>query len=311
MLKKRITLAFTMGALLCQSGLSIADPLLLTDAEMQKLKAYFPSDGGENHFAWNGDPIAISLPIGKEKRIVFPTQVTVDVKGALNSDQLQVIDNDKSLYLTALKSFSSTRIYVTLNNSQEVVLLDVQSSDKGNVATTYIDVKQNNNAPALKIANSSNSSTFTVSSSPANSSENSSGSSMSEGDTYVALTRYAWQQLYAPTRLLNNPLGIARASMQTDKLQSSLIYGDKVIAHPLASWTLNNLYITAISLRNQYPHPETIRIPQDICGSWVAAVMYPRTQLSPAGNKLSDSTTLFVLSRESFNKATEVCHVSP
>jgi integrating conjugative element protein (TIGR03749 family) len=133
---------------------------------------------------------------------------------------------------------------------------------------------------------------------------------MTEGDTYVALTRYAWQQLYAPTRLLSNPLSIHRVSMQTDDLQSTLIYGDKVIAHPLASWSLNNLYITAVSLRNQYPHPATLHVPQDICGDWVAAVMYPRDQLSPAGNKLSDSTTLFLLSRKTFNQATEVCHVS-
>ncbi|MCD6047013.1 MAG: uncharacterized protein K0S08_660 [Gammaproteobacteria bacterium] len=305
-----------LSALLCQTGVSIADPLLLTDAEMQKLKMYFPNEASESHFVWNGDPIPLTLPIGKEKRIVFPTPVTVDVKGVLSSDQLQVIDNDKSLYLTALKPFANTRIYITLNNSQEVVLLDVQSSDKGSVSTTYIDVKQNNNVPALKTSNASGAEITTRIfhaglDEGLSASETNSTSSMSEGDTYVALTRYAWQQLYAPTRLLANPLGISRSSMQTEQLQSSLVYGDKVIAHPLASWTLNNLYITAISLRNQYSHPATVHIPQDLCGNWVAAVLYPRAQLSSAGNKLSDSTTLFVLSRESFNKATEVCHVSP
>lgn len=309
MFKKRCIVSILISALICQSQISLADPLLLSDAEMQKLKMYFP-DTGENHFVWNGDPITLSLPLGKEKRIVFPTPVTVDVKGALTSDQLSIIDNDKSLYLTALKPFSNTRIYVTLNNSQEVVLLDVQSSDKASATTTYVDIKQNNHAPSLTIPHEDGSISTATSQTGINDSANT-ASSMSEGDVYVALVRYAWQQLYAPTRLLTNPLGINRASMQTDKLQTHLVYGDKVIAHPLASWTLNNLYITAISLRNQYPHTATIHIPQDICGDWVASALYPRNQLSPMGNKLSDSTTLFVLSREPFNKATEVCHVSP
>lgn len=300
MFKKRFLISCVITALICQSQISIADPLLLSDAEMQKLKMYFP-DTADNHFVWNGDPIPISLPIGKEKRIVFPTAVTVDIKSALTSDQLSVIDNDKSLYLTALKPFSNTRIYVTVNNSQEVILLDLQSSDKASSATTYVDIKQNNNSNMMSASTSQVGLSDTASA----------NTMMSEGDAYVALVRYAWQQLYAPTRLLTNPLGISRASMKTDNLQSNLVYGDKVIAHPLASWTLNNLYITAISLRNQYPHPTMLHVPQDICGDWVAAVLYPRQNLSSGGNKLSDSTTLFVLSRESFNKATEICHVSP
>jgi integrating conjugative element protein (TIGR03749 family) len=309
--KKRLTVLYFISAIVCQCQISFADPLLLSDAEMQKLKMYFPNDAGDNHFVWNGDPIPLNLPIGKEKRLVFPTQVTVDVKGALTSDQLQIIDNDKSLYLTALKPFSHTRVYVTLNNSQEVVLFDLQSSEQGSTATTYVDIKQNNNASPLKANTEVNSvSTTLLSSGLSEQASADQTPALSEGDTYVALTRYAWQQLYAPLRLLKNPLGIGRVPMKTDSFQTNLIYGDKAIAHPLASWSFNNFYITVISLRNQYPHSTTINVPQDLCGNWVGAVLYPRTQLSPAGNKLSDSATLFVLSREPFNKATEVCHVS-
>ena len=215
---KKVTIILLISVLISQSQLSIADPLLLSDAEMQKLKMYFPNDASAD---------------GK------PSDHVPSLKATPEGD--------------AVEQNSTTRL------NEDVGMTQVRS--------------------------------------------------MSDGDTYVALTRYAWQQLYAPTRLLNNPLGISRAPMQTDNFQSSLVYGDKVIAHPLASWSLNHWYITAVSLRNQYPHATNIRLPYDICGNWAAAVLYPRVKLSAAGNKTSDSTTLFILSRNPFNKAMEVCHV--
>ena len=302
-------------------SLSSADPLLLTPAEMQKLKKYFPNDEvsaplSDNHFVWKGDPIDINLPLNQEKRLVFPTHVTVDIKGALSSDQLQITNNDQSLYFKALKAFDTTRLYITLDGSQEVVLLDVQTSDKANADTASIDIQQNNHATPLQISkgesNQKNVAAFTHSSvnNTDSSSEQNFANALSEGDTYVALTRYAWQQLYAPTRLFSNPLSITRMPMQADGMDANLIYGDKVYAHPLAAWSLNNFYITAVQLRNKYPHVTSIHIPQDICGNWAAVVAYPKTQLSPTGNKLNDSTTLFLLSHQPYAQASEVCHVS-
>jgi hypothetical protein len=63
---------------------------------------YFPSDDSE-HLKWKGDPIALSLPLNKEKRVVFNEKVSVDLKGALNTDQLRILNNDKSLYLRLFK----------------------------------------------------------------------------------------------------------------------------------------------------------------------------------------------------------------
>ena len=297
--------------------LSSADPLLLTPAEMQKLKKYFPNEDvsapiSDNHFVWKGDPIAIRLPLNQEKRLVFPTHVTVDVKGALSSDQLQITNNDQSLYLKALKAFDSTRVYVTLADSQEVVLIDLSTSDKANAETANIDIQQNNHAPPLQTNPKNNVAVLTSSSvnNGDSSNEPNFANALSEGDTYVALTRYAWQQLYAPTRLLSNPLSINRVPMQANEIDATLIYGDKVYAHPLAAWSLNNRYITAVQLRNKYPYTTTLRIPQDICGDWVAIVAYPKTQLAPAGDKVNDSTTIFVLSHQPYAQASEVCHVS-
>lgn len=118
-----------------------ADPLVLSDAEMQKLQQYFPSQEENQHVVWNGNPIPIQLPLNQEKRIIFPNTVLPDLKNALMTDQLRITNDDKSLYLTALKSFSTTRMYVTLQNTGDVILIDLSTRDMASNATTYVDLQ--------------------------------------------------------------------------------------------------------------------------------------------------------------------------
>lgn len=319
-MKPLLTKTLIIGLCLLNLGEAYADPLLLTPAEMQKLKQYFPNKGGkphaytsntdthfsdQSHYTWAGNPITIALPLNQEKRLVFPEHVTADLKGALTADQLQLINNDKSLYLKALKPFGNTRLYVTLQDSQEVVFIDLETRDEASDVTAYINVAQNNSAPA----ETTQSAVTTTTTSINNTSNATSNTALSESETYVTLMRYAWQQLYAPASLLKPNDAISRAPMQTEDILSSLIYGDKVYAHPLASWQLNDTYITAIELRNKYSHSTTIHLARDICGNWIAASLYPRATLKAAGNKTADSTTLFLLSRQPFTQAMEVCHV--
>ena len=92
------------GCFVSLSYASGADRLMLTEAEMQKLKKYFPADDMA-HMTWKGDPITIFLPLAKEKRIIFSSHVTVDVRGALTTDQLRLLNNDKSIL--SLSTFCS------------------------------------------------------------------------------------------------------------------------------------------------------------------------------------------------------------
>jgi len=283
--------------------IALADPLLLSNAEMQKLQQYFPAqqDSG-TQVVWKGDPITLDLPIGKEKRLLFPTHVTFDAKGALTTDEVRIINNDKSLYLTALKPIPITRIYVTLQDTNEVVLLDIATSEKADNTNTIVSIQQNNtNQSAVKATVNNNQTTSDEVA------EDPKAIAVSDNDAYVTLTRFAWQQLYAPERLLSNPLGIMRAPMHTQKFLSNLIYGDKVVAHPMVSWVYHNTYITAIELRNKYPLPTRINLERDLCGDWQAATLYPRHHLKPAGDKLSDSTMLFLISAKPFGDSMGVC----
>lgn len=303
--KRIIKRLFLLFLVLNLSQTIFADPLLLTDAEMKKLQQYFPnqeSDDQKSSLVWNGNPLKITLPLNKEKRIIFQDQVLPDLKGQLTTDQLRLYNDNKSLYLTALKPFASTRLFVTEESTGDVILIDLSTDKEASAAPTNIDLVENNHPSSLTTRTVNNADSLSAI-------DNSQMLSMSDNDDVVTLIRFAWQQLYAPERLLSNPLNISRAPMHISFMLSTLVYGDKVYAHPLASWVYNGSYITAIELRNKYSHATTINLSRDLCGDWKAASLYPHILLKPAGNKSGDSTVLFLVSQKPFAESMEVCNV--
>ncbi len=268
-----------------------ADSLLLTPQEMQKLKQYFPVDE-DSHLIWQGDALKITLPLNQEKRLVFPEKILPDLKNALTTDDLRLINNNRSLYLTALKPFSSTRLYVTLENSDQVILIDLMTDSQANATTTYVDL------PSIHTFNSNKTA---LTENPETTSAN------ADNDHYVALLRFAWQELYAPERLRNKNFGATRVPMHTEAQISTLIYGDKVYAFPRISWAWQGQFITVVELSNKYPHPTTIHLNHDICGDWQAASLYPRKSLKLMGDKSGDRTFLFLISTKPFNESLGVC----
>lgn len=268
------------------------DSLLLSNEEMQKLKKYFPEDEGSERQQWNGNPITVLLPVGKEKRLIFSSHVTVDIKGQLTTEQLKIINNDKSLYLTAQKDIPSTRIYIT-QDTNKVMFVDIATDNRATSNLVYID------SPGAK-------SVAAMATSLVDATNNKTNSNSNIG--VVALMRYAWQQLYAPKHLVTINTSIIRTPMQTHFFISTLVYGDKVIANPKSSWKADNLYITVIELRNKYPHKTYINLKKDICGTWQAGLLYPRTILQASGSKVNDSTTLFLISKKPFAENMEICN---
>jgi len=277
--------------------------LTLTDAEIQKLKKYFPAEETA-HLIWKGDPLSIQLSIGQEKRIQFPNHVTVDVKGALNTDQLRILNNDKSIYLTALHDFPTTRIYVTLQESGEVILIDISVAQNASNQTQYIDIKE-------EAKQTLQTDVVTASVSDENNLNESSQldtNSVSEDANYVDLIRFAWKEIYAPDRLLKEMPHYERVPMHTERFVLDLVYGDKVIAHPVSSWRTGDQIVTVVSLQNKYSHMTHIDIHNDLCGDWQAASIYPSATLQSHGSRMHDTATLFLISHKPFNETLGVCH---
>jgi integrating conjugative element protein (TIGR03749 family) len=289
--------------LFCLNMATYADSLsslTLSNSEIQKLKKYFPEEGSDR-LTWKGDPLSIDLPINKEKRIVFPSSVSVDVKSALTADQLRILNNDKSLYLTALKSFLTTRIYITLKETGEVILIDIATRESSSSATQQIDIKQGISNPVESGKNIAT----TTNEQPTQLTEN---NNPSDDVNFSDLIRSAWQKIYAPQRLAQDSQNFNRTPMHTEKFVSDLVYGDKVIAYPEISWISGNRYVTAILLRNKYQHKTHIDIRKDLCGDWQAGLLYPTANLKPYGEKQGDSAMLFLVSNRPFGEMMGVCH---
>ena len=264
--------------------------LTLTAKEQQKLSHYFSQDS-ESKLAWRGDPINIYLPINQEKRIIFENPVSVDLKSALNTDQIKVLNNDKSLYLKALQPFPKTRIYVTDQLTNKVMLIDLSVNENASPATqriitTHETTKINNNV--IEETAEKNEGTPTLS--------------------YVDLIRFAWKQTYAPENLRNKLPTYNRVPMDTNRFIANLIYGDKVIAHPEASWAMGGNYITVVFLQNKYHHAASINLKKDICGHWLSATLYPRSNLASSNIRHADSTTLFLVSSKPFSEQSRTCY---
>lgn len=310
MTSRFICIALTLT---CWNALAQAEglnSLTLTPSEMQKLKQYFPEeDKDHKNLVWQGDPLTISLSKNKEKRLIFPSQVLVDVKGNLKTDQLRLINNNKSLYLTSLSAFPKTRINITLQDSGEVILIDLVVDEHASQATQSIQVMQSVKHASTKSLSFQQPETEV--NTGINAAETPAAFNVGEDVSTVDLMRFAYQQLYAPLRLRQTNFLYTRAAMQTASFVPDLVYGDKVVAHPIASWAAGNRYVTVVALQNKYLHTTRIDIRQDLCGDWQAAVIYPRSTLLFHEEQQHDSTpftTLFLVSQKPFSETLGACH---
>jgi len=231
------------------------------------------------HLIWKGDPLVINLAPDLERRVVFPDSVTVDVKNALTTDQIKLLNNDGSLYLTALKPFSKSRIFVTQKSTGKVMLVDLVTDKLASNKKVTIDIPDDHQADENR---------------------------HHAGANIIEMIRFAWQQFYAPARLIDANASMTAVPVRTDRFVSGLVRGDKIIASPAGSWYSGDRYVTAVIVRNKLSHHVFINLAKDICGAFQAATLYPRTVLKAAGRKQLDTTMLFLVSTKTFGDS--LCH---
>jgi integrating conjugative element protein (TIGR03749 family) len=112
---------------------------------------------------------------------------------------------------------------------------------------------------------------------------------------YVALTRYAAQEYYAPARLLSNAPGIVR--MPVTQRPFELVMGGQVDAVPVAAWRAGLHTVTAVKLKNKTRHPVVLD-PRQLRGSWLSAT-FQHNRLLPSGDD-ADSTAVYLVSDRPF-----------
>jgi integrating conjugative element protein (TIGR03749 family) len=222
------------------------------------------------HIVWDKTPINVILSVGVERMVSFPTSVKFGYDTSeIPAGALRVQNAGGTLYLLAKQSFNATRVQVMLNDGK-IILLNL--SAQKNADTVPLDIVLQMPSD-ISVNNPDVSTSFDA----------------------VTLTRFAFQQLYAPERLLNNPQGIARVAMHIPEVVG-IIEPSNIIAMPLISWRGGDNYVTAILLRNETQSSITIN-EKALCGDFVSSSFYPAKTLASQGS-LGDSTTLVVVTEE-------------
>ncbi|PCJ36292.1 MAG: TIGR03749 family integrating conjugative element protein [Cellvibrionales bacterium] len=225
---------------------------------------------------WKNTPIAVNLNVDKERLVRFPSSVSVGVPPGLAS-LLRSQSINGTLYLTAHEPFEATRVLVRAEGDGPVYVLDVSATD-ADPESPSLPMVQILDAKPAPVGLVSDTTETTV-----------------PQWGYVALTRYAAQQLYAPARLLPSMPGIVR--MPVPLVSFELVMGGQVEAIPVAAWRAGLHTVTAVELRNKSSHPVVLD-PRQLRGSWLTAT-FQHNRLLPSGDE-ADSTAVYLVSDRPF-----------
>ena len=231
-----------------------------------------PVADGPRRVQWHNIPIRVVLSIGNERRVQFPAPVSVGVPASLQS-ALRVQTVNGTIYLKPRVPFTERRILVRELDSGQTYLLDLEATE-GEVPNEAIVIEAvvRPDTPLPQVA---------------------SGARTPPG--YVALTRFAAQQLFAPLRLASALPGVARVPVQTQDVR--LFADPEIAAQPLMAWRAGNLFLTAVRLQNQGRKAKLLD-PRRLHGDWLAATLQ-HARLLPAGH-VADSTAVYLISAQSF-----------
>ncbi len=244
------------------------------------------------HVVWDRTPIRITLPLNEERLIRFPLAVNI-VDSELDAST-SVMKAQDIVYLNAHKPFKNKRLVVQLMPEGEAIILSLSSSAESSNATPIKVVMADNDVPNTTVDAAPNDSVSASEDSP----QNTTTSERSQINP-VSLTRFAIQSLYAPARLLVTPEGVGRTPMRTNR-NITLVLGASVTATPLISWKGEDVYVTAIELKNQLNKALIVK-PHMLLGDWQTVAFYPTNTLGARGNH--DVTTVFVTSSKPFGEA--------
>jgi integrating conjugative element protein (TIGR03749 family) len=254
----RYILAFGLGLALC-----LLQPLVQAESETLE------------RIEWKKAPIRLELTVGQEQRIEFPATVKVGVPESLQS-VLRTQTVNGTVYWLAQAPFGSNRLLVRELDSGRIYLIDVTATEKGG-ASHPIQI-------------------YVADTTPSGNDITAAGLDADRGPPgYIQLTRFAAQQLYAPTRLLPELPGMVRVPVARDPVD--LLHGGTIEATPLVAWRAHGLYVTAVKLTNRTDQPQTLD-PRALRGEWLAAT-FQHHRLLPKGDE-ADTTAVYLISARPF-----------
>ena len=237
---------------------------------------------GPERVLWRKTPIAIPLVVGEERLIHFPDSVSIGLPQSL-TPFLRSQSINGTLYLLAGQPFESTRVMVRSESGGPLFVLDVSAE---------LNVDERPPLPEMQVvlearkAEAENVPSDAVT------------ASRFKQWGYVALTRFAAQQLYAPKRLIPNTPGVVAIPVKDAPVD--LLRGGSVEALPVAAWKAGSRYVTAVRLTNQ-TDKAVILDPRELRGAWLAATFQHNRLLRSGGD--ADTSAVYLISDRPFDVA--------
>ena len=238
---------------------------------------------GVERAVFERQPIAVPLPVGRERLITLPAPAALHVPSDMaRVARIEIID--RTIYATALVPFTPIRIVAELIDSGQQLPMDMVA-DKSTAdaqAELEVFVVEPTGQRSAKAG--------------AQADERGGAAPEQPAADMVELTRHAARQLYAPRRLAWTQSGVQQVELNTDPMDG-LLPGAQVETAPLGQWRSGQLYVTAVRVTNR--SARALEIPlEGIRGRWLAATAQ-HGRIGPAGSD-TDTTALYLVCDRSF-----------
>lgn len=230
---------------------------------------------------WERLPLRIPLVVNQERVVFMDGPIRVGVPASVR-DRLRVQSTGGALYLLANAIIEPTRLQLQDTDNGTVILVDITAEPAlpGQVALEPVQIvgpvgitpNDNNNDQCLE----------------------SNRTASRASPVTVVLSRFAAQNLYAPLRTVDAVPGIAQTNLPRNLPLDTLLPTLSVDAQALVAWRLDNVWVTAVRLRNTSSYSLDLD-PRAVQGKIVAAT-FQHPDLGPAGTP-EDTTVVYLITR--------------
>jgi len=236
---------------------------------------------------WERMPLAVPLKVGQERILFIDRNVRVGVPAAVG-ERLRVQSAGGAVYLRASEPIEPTRLQLQDADTGALILLDIAAEPPkdGEAALEPVRIVEGNGT----------STRYGDQAEAASEAPDQAGARAARRETPVpvVLTRFAAQNLYAPLRTVEPLPGVMRVNLRRDLDLGTLMPTLPVRAVALASWRLEDQWVTAVRLTNSSSGWITLD-PRALQGDFLTAT-FQHEALGPRGTP-EDTTVLYLVTR--------------
>jgi len=240
---------------------------------------------------WERMPLAVPLKVGQERIVFVDRNVRVGVPASVG-ERLRVQSAGGAVYLRANEPIEPTRLQLQDADTGALILLDIaaESAKDGEAELEPVRIVEGGGSPTRYGDQPSG-----AGDTPASTSDQTGArTARRETPIPVVLTRFAAQNLYAPLRTVEPLPGVMRVNLRRDMDLATLAPTLPVRSVALASWRLEDQWVTAVRITNTGGGWVTLD-PRALQGDFLTAT-FQHDALGPRGTP-EDTTVLYLVTR--------------